>query len=65
MRHSLCYNLPPMPAIEAKNLTVKFGDFVAMDDVSFKVEKGEVFAFLGPNGAGNRLAAELLEKIEA
>ncbi len=38
--------------IDVKNLTKKFGDFVAVDDISFSVNKGEIFAFLGPNGAG-------------
>lgn len=38
--------------LEAINLTKKFGDFVAVDNISFKVEKGEILAFLGPNGAG-------------
>lgn len=38
--------------IEVKNFTQKYGDFVAVDDISFDVEQGSVFAFLGPNGAG-------------
>ncbi|MCX5781322.1 MAG: ABC transporter ATP-binding protein [Elusimicrobia bacterium] len=38
--------------IEISNLTVKFGDFTAVDDVSFSVNKGEIFGFLGANGAG-------------
>jgi len=38
--------------IEVKNLTKKFGDFVAVDDITFSVNEGEIFAFLGPNGAG-------------
>jgi ABC-2 type transport system ATP-binding protein len=37
-------------AIEVNNLTKKFGDFIAVDNVSFEVKKGEIFAFLGPNG---------------
>ncbi len=39
-------------AAEVKNLTVKFGDFTAVDNVSFEVQKGEIFGFLGANGAG-------------
>lgn len=35
-------------AIEVKNLTKKFGDFTAVDNISFDVSKGEIFAFLGP-----------------
>jgi len=40
------------PIIEVKNYTKKYGDFTAVDDVSFEVEEGSIFAFLGPNGAG-------------
>jgi ABC-2 type transport system ATP-binding protein len=39
-------------AITAEDLTVRFGDFTAVDHVSFTIEKGEVFGFLGPNGSG-------------
>ena len=41
-----------MNIIEVKNFTKKFGDFIAVDDISFEVEKGSLFSFLGPNGAG-------------
>ncbi|SEK19676.1 ABC-2 type transport system ATP-binding protein [Carnobacterium iners] len=40
------------PIIEVKNYTKKYGDFTAVDDVSFSVKEGSIFAFLGPNGAG-------------
>ncbi|HAJ69974.1 MAG: ABC transporter ATP-binding protein [Alkalibacterium gilvum] len=40
------------PIIEVNNYTKKYGDFTAVDDVSFEVEEGSIFAFLGPNGAG-------------
>ncbi|MBI5625258.1 MAG: ABC transporter ATP-binding protein [Elusimicrobia bacterium] len=40
------------PAIEVTDLTVRFGDFTAVDRVSFSVARGEVFGFLGANGAG-------------
>ncbi|MBB6215880.1 ABC-2 type transport system ATP-binding protein [Anaerosolibacter carboniphilus] len=40
------------PIIEVKNFTKKYGDFIAVNDISFNVEKGSIFAFLGPNGAG-------------
>ncbi len=39
-------------SIETKSLTKSFGDLVAVNDISFSVEKGEIFGFLGPNGAG-------------
>ena len=38
--------------IEVKNLVRKYGDFTAVDDVSFSIEKGEVVGLLGHNGAG-------------
>ncbi len=45
-------SIDPEAVIEARNLTKRFGDFAATDDVSFKVSKGEIFGLLGPNGAG-------------
>jgi ABC-2 type transport system ATP-binding protein len=38
--------------IEADHLTIRFGSFTAVNDMSFRVDKGEVFGFLGPNGSG-------------
>jgi len=38
--------------ISVKDLVKKYGDNVAVDHVSFEVKQGEIFAFLGPNGAG-------------
>ena len=46
--------------IKVDSLTKKFGDFVAVDDISFSVEKGEIFAFLGPNGAGKTTTIKML-----
>src|SRR3989440_1115931 len=40
------------PLIEGRHLTKRFGGFVAVDAVDFRVERGEAFGFLGPNGAG-------------
>jgi ABC-2 type transport system ATP-binding protein len=40
------------PVIEVKNLTKKYGDFTAVDHVSYTVEEGEIFGLLGHNGAG-------------
>jgi ABC-2 type transport system ATP-binding protein len=49
-----------MPMIEAKNLTKRYGDKVAVDDLSFTVEPGTVTGFLGPNGAGKSTTMRLL-----
>lgn len=46
--------------IEARNLKKKYGSIIALDDVSFKVEKGRTFGLLGPNGAGKTTAIKLL-----
>jgi len=47
-------------AIKATNLVKKFGDFVAVDHLSFEVNKGEIFGFLGPNGAGKTTTIRML-----
>jgi len=49
-----------VPAVEVTNLTVKFGDFTAVDDISFTVKRGEVFGFLGANGAGKTTTIRVL-----
>jgi len=46
--------------IDVENLTRRFKDFTAVDDVSFKVEKGEIFGFVGPNGAGKSTTINML-----
>jgi len=48
------------PAIEAEGLTRKFGDFVAVDHVSFKIPPGEIFGFLGSNGCGKSTTMKML-----
>jgi ABC-2 type transport system ATP-binding protein len=48
------------PAIEAENLTKKFGDFVADDSLSFAVPPGETYGILGPNGAGKTTLIRML-----
>ncbi|MBT3240555.1 MAG: ABC transporter ATP-binding protein [Chloroflexi bacterium] len=47
-------------AIEAKNLDKDFGDVHAVKDVSFEIEKGEIFSLLGPNGAGKSTTISML-----
>jgi len=46
--------------IEAEHLTKRFGNIIAVDDISFSVEKGEVVGFLGPNGAGKTTVMRIL-----
>lgn len=48
------------PAIEATGLTRRFGDFVAVDHVDFRIEKGEIFGFLGSNGSGKSTTMKML-----
>lgn len=48
------------PVIKAENLTKRFGDFTAVDAISFEVYKGEIFGFLGANGAGKTTAMRML-----
>ena len=59
--------IPPLPedgaddiAIEAKGLTMRFGDFVAVDSVSFRIRRGEIFGFLGSNGCGKSTTMKML-----
>ena len=47
-------------AIEAKNLTMQFGNFTAVDHVSFHIERGEIFGFLGSNGCGKTTTMKML-----
>jgi ABC-2 type transport system ATP-binding protein len=49
-----------MNSIEVKNLTKKFGKFISVNDISFNVEQGEVFGFLGANGAGKSTTIKML-----
>jgi ABC-2 type transport system ATP-binding protein len=48
------------PAIKVDRLTKRFGDFVAVDDVSFEVFRGRIVGFLGPNGAGKSTTIRML-----
>src|SRR6202023_1129847 len=47
-------------AIAAEHLVRRFGNFTAVDDVSFEVQKGEIFGFLGPNGSGKTTVIKML-----
>jgi len=59
--------IPPRPvgttediAIEAEGLTMRFGDFTAVDSVSFRIPRGEIFGFLGSNGCGKTTTMKML-----
>lgn len=47
-------------AIEARNLTMRFGDFTAVDSVCFSIQRGEIFGFLGSNGCGKTTTMKML-----
>ena len=51
---------PEGASIAAEHLVRRFGDFTAVNDVSFRVEKGEIFGFLGPNGSGKTTVIKML-----
>jgi ribosome-dependent ATPase len=48
------------PVIDARDLTCRFGKFTAVDDVSFTIERGEIFGFLGSNGCGKSTTMKML-----
>ena len=59
--------IPPLPpsseagyALEAQNLTVRFGNFTAVDKVNFQIKRGEIFGFLGSNGCGKSTTMKVL-----
>src|SRR5947207_7722468 len=51
---------PTEAAISAEHLVRRFGNFTAVKDVSFRVGKGEIFGFLGPNGSGKTTVIKML-----
>ena len=48
------------PVVKVENLSKKFGEFIATNAISFEVNKGEIFGFLGANGAGKTTAMRML-----
>lgn len=52
-----------VPAIKSEKVSKRFGDFVALDAVSFEVKKGEIYGLLGPNGAGKTTLVKILNGI--
>ncbi len=64
-QHHQALVIPPRQAsdsiaIEAHGLTMRFGDFVAVDRVNFRIERGEIFGFLGSNGCGKTTTMKML-----
>ncbi len=53
------------PVITARDLTRRFGDFTAVDRVSFTIERGEIFGFVGSNGCGNTTTLKMLTGLRA
>jgi ABC-2 type transport system ATP-binding protein len=51
------------PIISVKNLVKKYGDFTAVNNISFEVYQGEIFGLLGPNGAGKTTTLEIIETL--
>lgn len=51
---------PTVPVIKTEKLTKRFGDFIATNEITFEVYKGEIFGFLGANGAGKTTAMRML-----
>ena len=49
-----------MEIVNVKNLKKLYGDFLAVDNISFLINKGEIFGFLGPNGAGKTSTINML-----
>lgn len=60
------FNIQPLDltdrqvVIEAKNLTKVFGNFTAVDNISFNIKQGEIYAFLGPNGCGKTTTMKMI-----
>jgi len=52
--------MPQKNAIHTENLTKRFGDLLAVDHISFHVNEGEIFGFLGPNGSGKTSTIRML-----
>ena len=50
----------PKPIVEVRNLTKRFGDFAAVDNISFDINEGEILGLLGPNGAGKTTTIHML-----
>src|SRR3990172_9941715 len=55
----------PVSSVQVSSLMKRYGELQAVDNISFRVERGEVFSLLGPNGAGKTTTIEILEGLRA
>src|SRR5438105_6360030 len=51
---------PGQPVVETKELTKKYGEFVALDQLTLAIERGQILGFVGPNGAGKTTTIKIL-----
>jgi ABC-2 type transport system ATP-binding protein len=58
-------HVPQQSAVTITNLVKRYGDFVAVDDVSFSIKTGEIFGIIGPNGAGKTTTVECISGLRA
>lgn len=58
--HAFLKKSQELPPIQALNLTKRFGNFTAANNISFKIQRGEIFGLLGPNGAGKSTLFKML-----
>ena len=57
---TLHFNSNPKELLNLQNIGKKFGDYTAIQDISFKIHEGEIFGFLGPSGAGKTTTIKIL-----
>ena len=53
-------NAPTDPVLDIRNLTKRFGEFTALDNLSLSLRRGQILGFIGPNGAGKTTTIKIL-----